>query len=262
MTQRTAPPSTEVFDDTNATILAEADRSHWWFRSKAALVATALWRTSRPLHGRGWLVDIGGGAGGVTALLGWPPDRLAVLEGNPALATQAHTSHGLAATRALVDQVPLADGAAEVVCLLDVIEHLHDPVAALREAARVLEPGGRLVVTVPAHQWLWSAADEHLGHVRRYTRPALRAELAMSGFEPVLLAHVFSWLVLPVLVTRKLRRTGSPELGLDRTSFTLDMAAMALTWAERQLLGRVGVPFGTSILCVAVRSTSEGARDV
>jgi dolichyl-phosphate beta-glucosyltransferase len=261
MTQRTAPPSTEVFDDTNAAMLAEADRSHWWFRSKAALVATALRRTSRPRHRRGWLVDIGGGAGGVTALLGWPPDRIAVLEGNPALAMQAHKSHGLAVMRALVDQVPLADGAAEVVCLLDVIEHLHDPVAALREAARVLEPAGRLVVTVPAYPWLWSAADEHLGHVRRYTRPALATELGISGFEPVLLTHVFSWLVLPVLLTRKLRRTGSPELGLDRTSFTLDMAAMALTCAERQLLGRVRVPFGTSILCVAVRSTSEEARD-
>jgi dolichyl-phosphate beta-glucosyltransferase len=59
MTQRTAPPSTEVFDDTNAAMLAEADRSHWWFRSKAALVATALRRTSRPRHRRGWLVDIG-----------------------------------------------------------------------------------------------------------------------------------------------------------------------------------------------------------
>jgi SAM-dependent methyltransferase len=252
VTPMTAPPSEEVFDDTNAATLAEADRSHWWFRSKAALVATALRRTAAPRDERGWLIDLGGGAGGVTALLGWPPDRVAVLEGNQALVAQAHRSHGLAALRTLVDQVPFADSAAEVVCLLDVIEHLHDPIPALREAARVLEPDGRLIVTVPAHTWLWSAADEQLGHVRRYTRPALATELAVAGFEPVLLTHVFSWLVPPVYLTRKLLRSGSPELGLDKTSFALDTTAMALTFAERQLLGRVRLPFGTSILCVAV----------
>lgn len=253
VTPRTAPPAQEVFDDTNAAWLAEADRSHWWFRSKAALVATALRHTAPPRDERGWLIDIGGGAGGVTALLGWPPDRVAVLEGNHALAIQARQSHGLVALRTLVDHVPLANGAAEVVCLLDVIEHLHDPSAALREAGRVLAPDGRLVVTVPAYAWLWSAADEQLGHLRRYTRPALAAELAASGFAPVLLTHVFSWLVPPVFLTRKLLRSGSPELGLDKTSFALDTTAMALTCAERQLLGRVRLPFGTSILCVAVR---------
>jgi dolichyl-phosphate beta-glucosyltransferase len=250
------PPAdwqTQVFDDANAATLAGADRSHWWFRSKAALVATALHRTMGPRDERGWLVDVGGGAGGVTALLGWPPDRVAVLEGNHALAIQAHRAHGLAAVRTAANRVPMADGAAEVVCLLDVIEHLHDPIAALREAGRVLAPDGRLVVTVPAHTWLWSAADEQLGHVKRYTRPALTTELAASGFEPVLLTHVFSWLVPPVFLTRKLVGRGSAELGLDKTSFALATAAMALTALERQLLGHVRLPFGTSVLCVAIR---------
>jgi dolichyl-phosphate beta-glucosyltransferase len=251
-----APPErdwrTQVFDDANAATLAGADRSHWWFRSKAALVATALHRAVGPREERGWLVDVGGGAGGVTALLGWPPDRVAVLDGNHALATQAHRAHGLAAVRTAADRVPVADGAAEVVCLLDVIEHLHDPIAALREAGRALAPDGRLVVTVPAHTWLWSAADEQLGHVKRYTTPALATELAASGFEPVLLTHVFSWLVPPVFLTRKLVGRGSAELGLDKTSFALDTAAMALTGVERQLLGRVRLPFGTSVLGVAV----------
>ena len=243
----------EVFDDANAGLLAQADRTHWWFRSKAALVATALRRTGPAYDERGWLVDIGGGAGGVTALLGWSPDRVAVVEGNGTLVTQARRLQGLAALRAGAQRLPLADGAAEVVCLLDVLEHLHEPGTVLREARRVLAADGRLVVTVPAHTWLWSAADEQLGHLRRYTRPALATELAASGFEPVLLSHVFSWLALPVLLTRKLLTSGSPELGLDKTSFALDTAAMALTGAERQLLGRVRLPLGTSVLCVAVR---------
>ena len=248
------PP--EVFDDTNATLLAGSDRSHWWFRSKAALVATALGRTAASPAAQGWLVDLGGGAGGVTAMLGWAPDRVAVLEGNEALAAQARR-HGMNALRTSVHEVALAGGAAEVVCLLDVIEHLHDPVAALQEAARILRPGGRLVVTVPAHQWLWSAADEQLGHVRRYNRRTLRMDLAAAGFEPVLLTHVFSWLVPPVWLKRKLVSGGNAELGLDQTSPVIDLAAMGLTLAERAVLGRAAMPVGTSVLCVATLSGNQ-----
>jgi len=108
---------------------------------------------------------------------------------------------------------------------------------------------------VPAHEWLWSDADEFLGHVRRYTRRALRAELAAAGFEPHVLTHVFSWLVPPVWVKRRATKSHGPELGLDHTSPLIDRVAMALTLVERQLVGRVTVPVGTSILCVAQKAT-------
>lgn len=243
----------EVFDADNAALLLAADRDHWWFRSKAAFVATALRRTAGECDTQGWLVDAGGGAGGVTALLGWSPERVVVVEGNADLVGAATAVHGLGGARGEVGALPVADGVVRVVCLLDVIEHLVAPQTALAEAARVLEPDGRLVVNVPAHRWLWSEADTALGHVRRYTRRSLRAELAAAGFEPVLISHVFSWLVAPVWLTRRLASGDGAELGLDRTSFAVDRAAMVLTWFERALLGRVSLPLGTSVLCVARR---------
>jgi dolichyl-phosphate beta-glucosyltransferase len=244
----------EVFDDTNADMLSQADTEHWWFRSKAALVATAIRRVAPPDSPPGWLGDVGAGSGGVTSMLGWDPGHLMVIEGNDGLVRQAHRRHGLYGLQAHVDVLPLADGATDVVCFLDVLEHLADPVAALREARRVLSPDGRLVINVPAHKWLWSDADEFLGHVRRYTRPALRAELAAAGFEPRVLTHVFSWLVPPVWVKRRATKSAGPELGLDQTSPLIDRVAMALTLVERQLVGRLTVPVGTSILCVAQKA--------
>jgi SAM-dependent methyltransferase len=184
-------------------------------------------------------------------MLGWTPDRRLVIEGNGVLATQARRRHGLDSARGVVDHLPLADASTAVVCLLDVIEHLVDPVAALREARRVLGPNGVVVVNVPAHRWLWSASDVVLGHHRRYTGAMLRGQLAEAGLAPVLLTHVFSWLVPPVWVKRRFAPGGQAELGLDQSGAVIDAAATVLTRLERTAVGRAALPFGTSLLCVA-----------
>ena len=110
------------------------------------MVATALRRTA---PAEGWLVDAGGGAGGVTALLGWDRDRVAVVEGSPELVGQARTAHGLVGLQGGVDALPLGDGSVSVLCLLDVIEHLDDPVASPAGGRAVLAADGRVVVNVP-----------------------------------------------------------------------------------------------------------------
>jgi len=253
-----APGEGGVFGDRNAALIESTDRTHWWFRSKAAYVATALVRTGAGEAAAGWLVDVGGGSGGVSRMLGWPPSRIAVIEGNEQLISTAVLRLGLTGVRASVPALPIADGAAEVVTLLDVIEHLPEPAAALSEARRLIRPGGRLVVSVPAHQWLWSAADVDLGHHRRYSRRGLRRELRDAGFSPVFTTHLFSWLVPPVWLVRRLRRSSDAELGLDRRSLLIDIASLVLTAIERAFIGRVSLPLGTSVLCVA-RPTGPAA---
>jgi SAM-dependent methyltransferase len=257
-----AAPADGVFEGQQAEELIGADRTHWWFRGKAALVATALRRTA-PAAGAAvegaFLVDVGAGAGGVTAMLGWDPERVLVLEAGERLVHHARHANGVPALQAAVDPLPLATSSVDVVCLLDVIEHLPLDVVdrTLAEARRVLRPGGRLVINVPAHAWLWSTADVHLGHHRRYDRRMLRAALDAAGFDPLLLGHVFTWLVPAVWLERRLRGRlqgddAPPALGLDRSSFLIDRAAMVLTAVERTLLGRVSAPIGTSLLAVAV----------
>jgi SAM-dependent methyltransferase len=254
---------TGVFDEKNVEALAAADADHWWFRCKASIVRWALRRTSAPRDS--WLIDLGAGAGGVTAMLGWRRDRVLAAEGSEDLAAVASKRQALPTLVTDIRTAGIVDGAAGVVCLLDVIEHMPDPEHALAEARRILAPGGVLVVTVPAHRWLWSGADEYLGHVRRYTRPDLLRALRQAGFRPRLLTHIFSWLVVPAWLTRRLVSSPERQLGLDQDSGLIDALALIALRLELLLLRWVQLPLGTSILAVAIpdgRSATRSRADV
>lgn len=240
------PPS-GVFGGANAAALEAADASHWWFRGKAEAVGAALRRWA---PATGWLLDVGSGAGGVTAMLHWPVGPRLAVEGSAVLA-RAASGRGLTVVRSDVLQLPVRDGAVAAVCLLDVIEHLADPVAGLAEARRVLRPDGVVVVNVPGHRWLWSATDAALGHHRRYVRRLLARELDDAGLAPLWSSHLFGWCVAPAFVARRVVRPGTAELGIGPAGPLAQRAAAALNAAERRLLARATLPIGTSLLAVA-----------
>jgi dolichyl-phosphate beta-glucosyltransferase len=240
-----------AFDDANAARLAAADAEYWWFRNEATFVSLLIRRFS---PGAGWLVDVGAGSDGVTAMLGWPPDRTLALDGDMQRMKTSSRRHAMMKVVCDAAAVPVCNGAANVVCALDVVQHVADPGPLLREVARLVAPDGYVIVQVPAHPWLWSDADELLGHDRRYTRRALRRELERSGLEVVWISHVFSWLTLPVLLRRKRGGTAEHTLGLDVSSRLVEWASMLLTRAEALLVRWVSLPIGTSVLCVARRA--------
>jgi len=244
-----------IFDQDQADTLLDNDSDHWWFRAKARIVADLLRQHLPPVRKGDVLVDLGAGAGGVTAGLGWPPELAVAVEGSRLLAHRAHSHHRLQAVAASGEHVPLADGRAAAVTLLDVIEHLERPGRTLAEAHRVLRPDGVLIVTVPAHAWLWSGADDLLGHVKRYTRPMARREVTAAGFDVRFCSHVFSWLVPPMWALRRLSSDQGTQLGLGASSPFIDKASSVLTGAEQRVCRQVSLPIGSSIALVAVKAS-------
>lgn len=156
----------------------------------------------------------------------------------------------------------LPSGSLPAVGLFDVIEHLEDPSDLLREVARVLSPAGRLVVTVPAYQMLWSAEDEALGHFRRYSTKTLRREMVHSKFTVLSARYCFASLVPAAALLRtlphRLGRRSTPDEVLARNSARLNPGA-ASRWARRVLAAEARaarhfrLPFGLSVLAVAQR---------
>ena len=222
--------------------LARLEQRHWWYAERRSI----LHRVLRDRRTGGWAADIGAAAGGNTRVLeslGW---RSLALEYSATGADLAR-SRGLLVSRADAHRLPLRTGSMGVVTALDVLEHLEDDGAAARELRRVLRPDGVLVVAVPADPALWSAHDEAVGHVRRYTRPTLTSLLVRGGFA---IGPVRSWNVLlrPVVQLRRRFSTGSD---LEELSPLVNTGLRGVITAERYLPVR-SLP-GVSLLVTARR---------
>ncbi|HAI70298.1 MAG TPA: hypothetical protein DCM38_12790 [Gammaproteobacteria bacterium] len=91
----------------------------------------------------------------------------------------------------------------DVIALFDVLEHLQEDVLAMQRVQSMLKPNGRVVLTVPAHQWLWNRDDALAAHKRRYTRKQLKIVMEKGGFE-ILHGHYFFVSILPLLLLRRI----------------------------------------------------------
>ncbi len=178
----------------------------------------------------GTALDVGAAGGGNTRVLqslGW---QAAALEYGADGAVVAH-ERGLPTVRGDATVLPFDRASLDLVVAFDVLEHLVDDVAAAREVLRVLRPGGLLLVAVPADPKLWSAHDEAVDHVRRYTRGTLTALLVRAGFD---VGPMRSWNVLlrPAVWLRRKQSTGSD---LSEMSPVLNATLGAVVWVERYL---------------------------
>ncbi|MEQ6901451.1 class I SAM-dependent methyltransferase [Nocardioides sp. YIM 152588] len=206
---------------------AALEQRHWWYAERRELVrrTVAGWPVGRAL-------DIGCGSGGnarVLAGLGW---RVTGVEHSPE-ACRIAASRGLAVVRGDGTRLPLRDASMDLVLSTDVWEHIDDDAAVAAETARVLRPGGRALIAVPAGTALWGGHDVALGHFRRYEREGLAALVRGAGLE---IDDLWSWNVLlrPVVRARRRRRT-APESEMEKVSPALNAGLRAAVMAERVL---------------------------
>src|SRR3990170_5193646 len=141
--------------------------SWWWGVGRRTLIAS-LWKRYGNGNGRPSFLEIGCGAGGLLKELSTVGTAYGL--DVEAEAMKYCRERGLDAL-CLGDAaaLPYRDNSFDAVVCVDVLEHLDDDGAALADIFRVCKPGGRLLATVPAFQFLWSRRDEQLHHKRRYT---------------------------------------------------------------------------------------------
>ena len=221
---------------------------HWWFRSRRRVIWALIHRAHPPASPR--ILDAGCGTG--RNLMDF--QKLGPAEGVD-LSTEAIefcVRRGLHGVReAPIEQLPYEDGRFDLLFATDVIEHLPEEGPALAELRRVGRPDARLLVTVPAYNWLWSQHDTSWHHYRRYTRPTLRAALAAQGWKPTVETYFYSAILPPVAVVRtlqRLRTNGNGKSDLHLAPGALDRWLELPVKGEAELIKRgYSLPAGVSL---------------
>ncbi|MGH9206621.1 MAG: class I SAM-dependent methyltransferase [Acidimicrobiales bacterium] len=225
-----------------AAIYRDLYERHWWWRAREAMLLEEIER-HRPAEGWRRILDVGCGDGLFFSRL----EQLGEVWGVESDATlvPADSRH-----RSRIHVGPFDAGYPpgrrfDLVLMLDVLEHLADPVGALRRAAELFEPGGRLLITVPAFQVLWTTHDDLNLHFVRYRQRTLNAVAERAGLRVLSQRYFFHWLFPVKLGVRALEQLGyrvhSPAAIPQPT---LNGLLLRLSRAEQATVGRLGLPFG------------------
>lgn len=242
-------------------IMREAEDVHWWYRGLRGVMFTLL-GLERGVGRRTKILDAGCGTGG----------NMCALEqaGFSQVFGFDYSSHGIyfclkrgldKLCQASLMAIPFRDNSVELVISCDVIndEGLPDEMQALRELYRVLAPGGRLFLNLPAHSFLRGEHDKATSVARRYTATSISEKLRSVGFR---VHRVTYWnlFLFPVVLTVRLvsRLRGRDEHEQARSDISLPPAPVnalltALLSIEHQLLKRLNLPVGSSVGVVAVK---------
>ena len=229
--------------------LMDAAEDHmWWYRALHRRLTDALTGVG------GSVLDAGCGTGGLLGRLGVerPDLRPVGVEWSEPAAARAAAKSGAPVVRGSVNALPFGDATFDAAIAADLLCHgAVDPAQALAELLRVLRPGGRLIVNMPAYSWLLSDHDRLVHNVRRCTVSQLRALIQGAGFIRVE-ATYWNGLLLPLMVVqRKLRRRNAAVSDVAPFPPWLDAMFHAITEIERRL--PFCLPAGGSVLATAER---------
>jgi 2-polyprenyl-3-methyl-5-hydroxy-6-metoxy-1,4-benzoquinol methylase len=234
--------------------MAQLDQRHWWYRGRRKVLAELI-RRSVALPQQARILEIGCGTGHNLAMLAQfgAVDALELDEEARNIAEKRLGHRVMSAPLPEIDEV--ADGAYHLIGAFDVIEHIEDDQAALTSIASKLKRGGTLVLTVPAHPWLWSAHDTVNHHKRRYSKRALKRLIDQS---PLTLKKIgyFNSLLFPLAVAKRVasKLSSSNDASIGLPPLPVNSALERAFAAERHLIGNISLPPGLSLFAVAKHS--------
>lgn len=236
------------------------EREHWWFQARRRILDSVLQRIAggrRPVR----ILDLGCGTGeSVRHLSRW--GTVYGIDASPE-ALGFCANKGLdRLVRGDALRLPFADDAFDLVCGLDILEHLCDERAALAEMRRVCRPEGSVLLTVPAIPLLWGEHDELNHHLRRYRKAGLRRVVSEAGLRGQMVTY-FNTLLFPPTLAARLTRRLLRRLCPDRPPVSdfsysdggcLRPVLRGLFSIEAPLIGRLPMPVGVSLMCIATKT--------
>ena len=184
--------------------MAQIEQKHWWFVGRRAIL-TKILKQLRSKKKYCSVLEAGAGSGGNIAML----SQFGSYHGfeTAPIARSIASSNGLYIhSGSLPNDIPFPTKYFDLICVLDVLEHVEHDDLALKKLAQKLTKDGKIVVTVPAYPWLWSRHDDTHHHFRRYTNERLVTIAERAGLE-IERVFRFNFFLLPmVIIIRSLKK--------------------------------------------------------
>jgi SAM-dependent methyltransferase len=241
-------------------IMDEVEGSHWWFVGRRAILESFLKDIKgsiRDPQSPFRILDVGCGTGANLEMLSQFGEAEGVDVSDDAL--EFCRQKGLKVQKGLAEEMPFADESFDIVTALDVVEHLDDDVAGLKEMNRVMTQEGRALIFVPAFMWLWGVQDDISNHRIRYTRAQIVERLRKAGFEVERATYANITFFAPVLAGRTIMKlTGLKPASENNINISaLNGLFGKIFSAESIWLKRANIPFGVSIVIVAKKAETR-----
>ena len=238
-------------------IMDDVEGSHWWFVGRRAILESFLRGIVQSPKSKDQslkILDIGCGTGANLEMLAQFGESEGVDVSDDAL--EFCRQKGLKVQKGLAETLPYDDESFDITTALDVIEHLDDDVAGLKEMHRVTKTGGQSLIFVPAFMWLWGVQDDISHHRIRYTKKQIVERLENAGFTVERATYANWTFFAPILAGRTFMKiTGiKPESENNVNVSALNGIFGKLFSAERFWLKNFNFPFGVSIVIVAKKS--------
>jgi ubiquinone/menaquinone biosynthesis C-methylase UbiE len=234
--------------------MAEVEDAMWYYRALHRHVTRSL---TRQLGPAAHVLDAGCGTGGLLRRLreAQPAWKLTGLDFSPLACQLARERTGGEIVQGSVAALPFAAATFDAITSCDVVCQVADPALAVREFHRVLRPGGIVVLTMPAYQWMYSYHDREVGNLRRYTRGGVNNLLRAAGFA---ITGSTYWNMLPfplAVLRRRMFPPAAPASDVGLFPAPVEAFFRGLMALEHGWLGLgAPLPFGNSVLTVARKS--------
>jgi len=249
-------------------IMDEVEGSHWWFVGRRAILEGFLkhivgrlasrLQAADPESGPARtgtpnirILDVGCGTGANLEMLSQFGEPEGVDVSDDAL--EFCRRKGLKVQKGLAETLPFADESFDLTTALDVVEHLDDDIAGLKEMFRVTKTGGYSLIFVPAFMWLWGVQDDISNHRIRYTKKQIVERIEKAGYKVERATYANITFFPPILAGRTLMKlTGvKPESENNITVSGLNGILGKIFSLESVWLKNFNFPFGVSIVVVA-----------
>ena len=232
--------------------MAETESRHWWFSGRRAILSRIIGCLHLKLSPQ--ILEVGCGIGGNIEMLAKFGEVSAFEMDDIARTIALNKTNNRYDIRAgyCPEKIPFSNQHYDLICMFDVLEHIEQDTETLVVLKQLLKENGRMLITVPAYQWLWGAHDEFLHHKRRYSVKQLRKIIAAAGLRPAKMAY-FNTISFPLAAIVRLKDKFLRKASATGTSVPpaiINNFFRILFGSEWLLLECFNLPFGVSLLCV------------